>query len=238
MGPDFSVNGYSFDLDSDEFDLESILREYENYDPDAPAQAPRAKAAFESRPIPAEIIDEPDTPEEPLGPLEQALAAPDPEPEEPDDAEHDDAPEEEAGADPFASYAEDYPEADTPEAAKHSSKLLRGTWRETLGLPEKPDEPDEDVHEYHPGDFHGQRPRLDGRRRDAGAHARLRAGRHGLRGQGPDGDRGHGLRGAAAGRRIRRGEAHRLARAHLRAGHGERLAGAADQPRGQRVAAG
>ena len=63
-------------------------------------------------------------------------------------------------------------------------------------------------------------------------------GRHGLRGQGPDGDRGHGLRGAAAGRRIRRGEAHRLARAHLRAGHGERLAGAADQPRGQRVAAG
>ena len=89
MGPDLSVNGYSFDLDSDEFDLESILREYENYDPDAPAPAPRAKAAFESRPIPAEIIDEPDTPEEPLGPLEQALAAPDPEPEEPDDAEHD-----------------------------------------------------------------------------------------------------------------------------------------------------
>ena len=47
MGPDFSVNGYSFDLDSDEFDLESILREYENYDPDAPAPAPRAKAALE-----------------------------------------------------------------------------------------------------------------------------------------------------------------------------------------------
>lgn len=177
MGPDFSVNGYSFDLDSDEFDLESILREYENYDPDAPAPAPRAKAAFESRPIPAEIIDEPDTPEEPLGPLEQALAAPDPEPEEPDDAEHDDAPEEEAGADPFASYAEDYPEADTPEAAKHKSKLLRGTWRETLGLPEKPDEPDEDVHEYHPGDFHGQRPRR--KRRGAGGVQKHFAGLRG-----------------------------------------------------------
>ena len=46
MGPDFSVNGYSFDLNDDEFDLESILREYENYDPNAPAPAPKGKVTI------------------------------------------------------------------------------------------------------------------------------------------------------------------------------------------------
>ncbi|MBQ9045309.1 MAG: hypothetical protein IJ112_05125 [Oscillospiraceae bacterium] len=153
MGPDFSANGFSFDLDTDEFDLESILSEYKDYDPAAPAATPRAKAAFPSRPIAAELIDEPDVPEEPLGVLEQALAAPDPEPE-PEPVPAPPAPE---TNDPFASYDEDYPDADVKIAApKGRSGLLRGTWRETLGLPEQ-DEPDEDVREYHPGELHARR---------------------------------------------------------------------------------
>ena len=154
MGPDFSVNGYSFDLDTDEFDLESILREYKDYDPGAPAPAPRAKAAFETRPIAAELIDEPDAPEEPLGVLEQALAAPDPEPER------------DAGGDPFAAYAEDYPEEAAPEPPKAKPKPERRTWRDSLGLPpqeETPPEPEDDVREYHPGEFHAPKPRRQSR---------------------------------------------------------------------------
>ena len=152
MGPDFSVNGYTFDLDSDEFDLESILREYQDYDPNAPAPTPKAKAAFESRPLTAELIDEPDAPEEPLGPVEQALSEPEPEPES-ESAEQ-------ADEDPFASYAEDFPEES--EKPKAKDKPLRRTWRESLGLPPQPEEreePEEDVREYRPGEFHAPRPR-------------------------------------------------------------------------------
>ena len=152
MGPDFTVNGYSFDLDSEEFALESILREYGNAESGTPT--PQPKAAFESRPLTAELIDEPDEPEEPLGVLEQALAAPVPGPEEPDEPEE--TPEGAAEDDPFAAYAEDYPDAEAPQQNARRGGLLRGTWRETLGLEEKPDEPEEDVREYHPGEFHDQ----------------------------------------------------------------------------------
>ena len=172
MGPDYSVNGYSFDLSDDEFDLESILREYENYDPNAPAPTPREKASFETRPIAAELIDEPDAPEEPLGVLEQALAQPDPEPEVPEEAGPSaESSGTEAAEDPFASYAEDYPESDAPEAAPRRNGLLRGSWRETLGLPEKPDEPEEDVREYRLGTIHSLSNRK--RARSGGAHKRL-----------------------------------------------------------------
>lgn len=150
MGPDFSTNGYSFDLGTDEFDLESILSEYKDYDPAAPEAPPKEPAAFPSRPITPELIDEPDEPTGPLGPVERALAEPDPEPEpEP-------APEPED--DPFASYAEDYPESD--RSRPKGRGLLRGSWRETLGLPPEPeedDEPEEDVREYHPGQLHARR---------------------------------------------------------------------------------
>ena len=166
MGPEFSVNGYSFDLDDKEFDLESILREYQDYDPAAPQPAPKPKAAFEARPVTAELIDEPDEPEEPLGTLEQALAEPEPEPEQPEQ-------------DPFASYAEDYPEADGDKSApKRKGKVIREGWRETLGLPPQPDpaeEPEEDVREYHKGEFHA-RPR-----RKTGSAGNVRKRFQGLR---------------------------------------------------------
>lgn len=150
MGPDFSVNGYSFDLSDDEFDLESILREYGNYDPNAPAPAPKPKAQFDSRPITAELIDDPDEPDEPLGPVEQALAEPEPS----------DEPE----PDPFFAAAGDFADADV-KTARPKPKPQRRNWRETLGLPpqpeepDEPNEPDEDVREYHPGEFHARRPR-------------------------------------------------------------------------------
>ena len=151
MGPDFSANGYSFDLNTDEFDLESILSEYKDYDPAAPAPAPKARAAFASRPIAPELIEEPDVPEEPLSPLERALREPDPEPEPEPPAQE---------ADPFASYAEDYPSSDDDRPkAQGRAGLLRGNWRETLGLPperEVDDEPEEDVREYRPGEFHAR----------------------------------------------------------------------------------
>lgn len=151
MGPDFSTNGYSFDLSTDEFDLESILSEYKDYDPSAPAAAPKEPSAFAARPITAELIDEPDEPDEPLGPVERALAEPDPEPEPAAPPE----PEE----DPFATYAEDYPESDRGKP-KGRGRLLRGSWRETLGLPPEPDpadEPEEDVREYRPGQLRERR---------------------------------------------------------------------------------
>ena len=152
MGSDYSVNGYSFDLDTDEFDLESILQEYQNFDPAAPAPVPRAKAEFEARPVTAELLDADDAPEEPLGPVEQALAEPFPEEPEP-----------EAPSDPFASYAEDYP--DRPEEPAPKEKPQHRTWRESLGLPPQAEEPEEDVREYRPGQFHAARRRVSERSR-------------------------------------------------------------------------
>ena len=159
MGPEFSANGYSFDLDDAEFDLESILREYGNYDPAAPQPAPKPKAAFESRPVTAELIDEPEEPEETLGPVEQALAEPESEPEPEPEAEP-----ETPAPDPFASYAEDYPESADAGRAKKKPRRERTGWRDTLGLPPQPDpaeEPEEDVREYHKGEFHTRPRRKD-----------------------------------------------------------------------------
>ena len=160
MVPDFSVNGYSFDLSDDEFDLESILREYGNYDPNAPAPAPKPKAQFASRPITAELIDDPE-PEEPLGPVEQALAEPEPETPEPD---------------PFFAAAGDFDDADV-KTASPKAKPQRRNWRESLGLPpqpEVPDEPDEDVREYHPGEFHARKPRRSGAYAPGSVRSRFR----------------------------------------------------------------
>ena len=168
MGSDYSVNGFSFDLETDEFDLESILQEYQNFDPAAPAPVPKAKAEFAARPVTAELLDADDAPEEPLGPVEQALAEPFPEEDEPE-------PEEEAD-DPFASYAEDYPDEEPAQPAP-KEKPQRRTWRESLGLPPQEDEPEEDVREYRPGQFHTARRRTSARR-----HAAPRKALSGLRG--------------------------------------------------------
>ena len=58
---EFSVDGFSFDLNSDEFSLDSILNEYKDYDLDAAEDVPRPRAAFAAHPAEATLID----PEEP-----------------------------------------------------------------------------------------------------------------------------------------------------------------------------
>lgn len=53
---DRSPEDVSFDLDAEEFSLESILDEYKDFQTDAPA--PRPQPAYRSRPVTAEMIEE------------------------------------------------------------------------------------------------------------------------------------------------------------------------------------
>ena len=53
---DRSPEDVSFDLDAEEFSLESILDEYKDFQTDAPA--PRPQPAYSSRPVTAEMIEE------------------------------------------------------------------------------------------------------------------------------------------------------------------------------------
>lgn len=53
---DRSPEDVSFDLDAEEYSLESILDEYKDFQTDAPA--PRPQPAYRSRPVTAEMIEE------------------------------------------------------------------------------------------------------------------------------------------------------------------------------------
>ena len=53
-----SNDDYMFDLDAEEFSLESILDEYKDYDPSRPDPAPKPQSGFASRPVDAALIDE------------------------------------------------------------------------------------------------------------------------------------------------------------------------------------
>ena len=53
---DRSPEDVSFDLDAEEFSLESILDEYKDFQTDAPA--PRPQPAYPRRPVKAEMVEE------------------------------------------------------------------------------------------------------------------------------------------------------------------------------------
>lgn len=53
-----SNDDYTFDLDAEEFLLESILDEYKDYDPSKPDPVPKPQSGFASRPVDAALIDE------------------------------------------------------------------------------------------------------------------------------------------------------------------------------------
>ena len=52
-----SNDDYMFDLDAEEFSLESILDEYKDYDPSRPDPAPKPQSGFASRPVDAALIE-------------------------------------------------------------------------------------------------------------------------------------------------------------------------------------
>lgn len=55
---DHSSDDYVFDLEAEEFSLESILDEYKDYDPSMPEPAPKPQSGFAARPVDAALIDE------------------------------------------------------------------------------------------------------------------------------------------------------------------------------------
>lgn len=55
---DRPADDYTFDLEAEEFSLESILDEYKDYDPSKPEPAPQPRSGFAARPVDAALIDE------------------------------------------------------------------------------------------------------------------------------------------------------------------------------------
>lgn len=55
---DRSSDDYTFDLEAEEFSLESILDEYKDYDPARPQPVPQPQSGFATRPVDAALIDE------------------------------------------------------------------------------------------------------------------------------------------------------------------------------------
>ncbi len=86
---EFSVDGFSFDLNSDEFSLDSILNEYKDYDLDAAEDVPRPRAAFAAHPAEATLID-PEEPSPDETPPEPEAEAPSEPPSPDEDAGEDD----------------------------------------------------------------------------------------------------------------------------------------------------
>lgn len=121
---------YTFDLEAEEFSLESILDEYKNYDPSTPEPAPQPRSGFASRPVDAALIDE-DSEDEIY------------EDETYDEASYEDEP-----------YADEVYEAEPPEESGDEESEYDDDWVDEEAFEAPEDDEDADVREYKPARDH------------------------------------------------------------------------------------